>query len=502
MAELEFNPQIYDQPQNQHTTTHNHRLERLAYIAIVGLFTLPILITAFNARYSRMVADDYPRVNIAQSEGVWGTVVYYYNNWSGNYSSSLLHGAATLAGPSALGWMITIMIAVWWFGVWWLAYEVARRMQWPSPRWTSLFVSSLIFVTVIDGLPNIYDTLYWSAGAVAHVTPLIGVTYYFAFLLFFARVQPKSVFVIIASLLVMPYIFWVGGYSVPSTAHFITLTVFSIVLFWRFAEVAERRVALPILMVGLVTAFIAIVVIASSPGTDVRQSRFPPTPGLTGLVQQTALYTAGFVSAELVILAPFSLLLTLCSMGWLGYQMHQGSRAVVRRYRWVLMGGVLVAGILLIAAAFSTGAYAMSTYLASRANTTPVFTLTVVVAIIGYVMGATLRGAGQGAISRQKANPMLVLGFVVLIGLGPVATLLDGLTESTNMAMFKNDWERIHQELLDAAARGETDVVVDGPRFDLGQVAVNSPFRTGGDLPQNPDLLEYYGLESVVMLER
>jgi len=465
----------------------------LLWMGFVVLYVLPVLITMFNASLTRLVGDDYSYAIIAEREGVWGAVDYWYNAWTGNYSSSFLQTAATLLDPAALGWLMSLTIIVIWFGTWWLAFEVALLLGWERPRLLSFVTGTVLTVTLIDGLPNIYDTLYWAAGGIAHVVPLAGVVNFLAFVLFLTRQRPSMLQTAAAAVLTVPYILVVAGFSPASTAHFIVLLVILAGLCLRFADAQRRRAALPLLIAGLVAAGVALLIISAAPGTDIRQSRFPPSPDLLSFVSMTVEYTLAAIIGEFVLIAPASLLVMFVLARWVGYRFHSGDGTFTHQNRWRLFGGVIFTGLLLIAASFSTGAYAMSTFLPFRGFTTPVYTIVIVVAACGYITGVLAR--------RRPRRPgrLLMVIFAIILLLGPGLVLYSSVRQSANMIAFNQDWYAIQQELQAAAARGDSEAQVSDFDFDLGQVAVKIPLNDDPDTGTNRDLARYYGLERVTI---
>jgi branched-subunit amino acid transport protein AzlD len=465
----------------------------LLWVGFAVLFVLPVLITVFNASLTRLVGDDYSYAIIAEREGVWGAVDYWYNAWTGNYSSSFLQTAATLVDPAALGWLMSLTIIVVWLGTWWLAFEVALMLDWERPRLLSFGVGTIVTVTLIDGLPNIYDTLYWAAGGIAHVVPLAGVISFFAFVPFLTRQRPSMLQTAAAVVLTGPYILVVAGFSPASTAHLTVLLVVLIVLCLRFADAQQRRVALPLLIAALLAAGVALLIISAAPGTDIRQSRFPPSPDLLKFVSMTVEYTLVAIIGEFTLIAPASLLVMFTLARSVGYRFHSGDGMFTYRNRWWLFGGVIFTGGLLIAASFSTGAYAMSTFLPHRAFTTPVYTIVVVVAACGYITGVLARRR-----PRQTGRVLVVI-FVLVVLLGPGLVLYSSLRQSVNMLAFNRDWYAIQQDLQAAAERGDAEAQISDFDFDLGQVAVDVPLDNDPDTGTNRDLARYYGLERVTI---
>jgi MFS family permease len=478
-------------------TTNKQRLDFTWQHGCAGLLALlTIVITAFASQFSRMIGDDYLYPARVAREGVWATVAYWYNNWSGNYSAYVVQSVLTLFDPSVLGWLLGLTLLGWWGGSWWLFYEIARRIGWQRPRLTSLLFGSILTATVIDGLFNIYDTLYWASGSIAHVLPLVGLVYFAAFVSWFARRQPSKGATVLAVGLTIPYLFFVAGFSSPSTAHLIVALFLLIVALWRLGSKPEQRAAFPVLIAALLTALGALVIIMIAPGTVIRQTYFPSSPGVLEIVKLTVLYTLEFLAAETAVLAPASILLTLLIAGWAGYRLHPGSVFGLWRYRYRLMGAISLAGLALIASAFSTGAYAMSSYLPARANTTPAFTLILAISACGYIMGASLRRRLRPNAHWQ--NRLYGGAVVVFMILGPGLALVNSVDQAAKMAAFNHDWYTIHGQLRAAQARGEQDVVVSRFSFDLAYVAVNIPLTENPNDQTNRDLASYYGFRSVI----
>ncbi|RMG89429.1 MAG: hypothetical protein D6712_01700 [Chloroflexi bacterium] len=181
----------------------------------------------------------------------------------------------------------------------------------------------------------------------------------------------------------------------------------------------------------------------------------------------------------------------------MGYQLYAGDGVALRRRRWQIIGALLLFGAVLIAAPIASAAYAMSRYLPARANTTPLYTLVLVMAACAYVAGAALRRKHPP--SWRISRPLLAL-LAALMVLGLVQTLLNSLRQMDNMRTFNREWYAIHTQLQAAVARGEAEVTVTPFTFDLGNMIQGAP-------PQDPfhpqvrtygNLAQYYDLTRVI----
>lgn len=69
----------------------------LPYIVTAALL-LPLLSHIYLGQYNRALADDFCFTEQAQNLGIIGTMDWWYNNWTGTYSSTFFQSITGLSG--------------------------------------------------------------------------------------------------------------------------------------------------------------------------------------------------------------------------------------------------------------------------------------------------------------------------------------------------------------------------------------------------------------------
>ena len=69
--------------------------------------------------YTRYIADDYCSAAIAQNMSLIDAVKYWYTNWHGGFSATLMDELMPLLGKHGIAWTPPLTILIWWlFAVW------------------------------------------------------------------------------------------------------------------------------------------------------------------------------------------------------------------------------------------------------------------------------------------------------------------------------------------------------------------------------------------------
>jgi hypothetical protein len=141
-------------------------------LMLAGLL-LPLLVMGYVGQYSRLIADDYCTTARALSDGVFGSMSWWYNNWAGQFTNWILKGAAAFMGIGFTGLLPALVLAAWLFTAAWALYQLALAVRLPSPRRMAMIGACLLVFAVFGGTPSRLQSLYWLGAVIPYTLPLI-----------------------------------------------------------------------------------------------------------------------------------------------------------------------------------------------------------------------------------------------------------------------------------------------------------------------------------------
>ncbi len=195
--------------------------------------------------------------------------------------------------------------------------------------------------------------------------------------------------------------FLAGGFGETYVALQTTILLLFILVIWFEKPSSPQWKSLSAPVIGLVFSLAAMAVTVAAPGNNIRQSYFPPSPGILSLAQIAANSTGLFlqrviVSADLV-LSLLVLFLSSIACGWLcanhGFFNNQsdgsGNHPFFTTFSRSLLSFSLIFSLLLYAS-FVPAAYGMSSPPPDRTVILPTIILCVYVSIAGFLVGNEL----------------------------------------------------------------------------------------------------------------
>ena len=266
------------------------RLAPQTFLAL--LCCLPIALFAYMGQFTRMFHDDFLVAAIGLELGGIGSVVYYYNGWTGAYSSIFFK--TELAPHSVLlpSLATLFIIVVWLVSLFWLFRQVFAVLRLEGRiGLVALAASALTVAAAINAFYS-PQSFYWFAANMQYTVPLVAMSGCLALALWTIRLADSR-----ASLLI--------GAGACALISFLTVgasemfLVFQVVFFTLLAPMAfeivdkprRRTLAIVAGAMLLATAF-GLVVQLASPGIAIRmqsdaQTYRPPIRSL----QQLAIFT-------------------------------------------------------------------------------------------------------------------------------------------------------------------------------------------------------------------
>jgi hypothetical protein len=252
-----------------------------------------LLICAYLGTFSRYLADDYCQSVFLIESNTFQATLKSYIVWSDRYSNLFLIQLVEWGGKWGLQLMSAVTLLLWVVGLTWLVSEIAKsvRLEWNSGN-NSWIAGLVILISLIEA-PNLYQVLYWRAGLVTYLAPLLIFSYIAAFFLWQVRTGFQKFQLFGIGLVCFVLIFFAGGSSETTSALQICILLIAIFFVWLDKKPAHRREVLIILGVSLTAAVLSMLVMALAPGNGVRLNT--PTSNIILLIKQTLVYTAQFI---------------------------------------------------------------------------------------------------------------------------------------------------------------------------------------------------------------
>jgi hypothetical protein len=465
---------------------------------LIGLFALPLLTHAVTMLTTRPMADDYAFATIARERGVFGALEYWYTQWTGTPTSTIGQSLVALAGPVGNA-LAPILMLITWAAL--LVASVGRILAWAGFSRPRLMAGVLGLGTawaVTAGIPNAYQSMYWTSGSVVYSGALVFLVLQLT-LLTFNLTRPSlpagRLWLTAGAALVIAVL--IGGFTQTVAAMQMVAYGLGLVGAVMLARGKRRRAALILLGAALVGAVIALVIALVAPGNAVRQSNFAGGSllevGLLAL-QNTAAFFAISLSAYSAVPLLLMMVITALTVNLFG----PGRPALLPFKRVLLVMGVTLAvGLLLILAYLGPAAYGMGRMPASRAWIVPQFVLTLVAVIWGAAIGFSLRRGTQA--TAQVSGFVLAVAALLLIA-GPAVNTFTLLRDTPALFTYAGEWDARDAALRGAVAEGQLRGRVRPLVVDMAWYAGLTPFGTDeleGEFAQA--IAAYYGMTELVL---
>lgn len=475
---------------------------RLAQFILVAVFALPVLAHFYVGQFTRLLADDYCFGQIARAQGWWQAQIHWFYNWQGTFSSTAVQSAFALLGVSFIRLLPPVLLALWAAAAIWALYQLSRLVRLHYPLFTSSFVSLLGMYAIVDGAPNIYQTLYWTSGSVTYWLPMIIVTAYVGFIFYVVRREVSGSRYYVVQVLSMSITFITAGFSPVIAALLGSGLVFCSGLAWIFGGPEFKREILPLLLAGLIGTILGLGLMLSAPGNVIRQSRFPPPPSLPLLAWINTYITMAFTATSLLIFAPVTALVVLVFSGlWANkfQDLPPGAAVFVRRNSQKLLTAVLGTGLLFMFVLFLPSSYSISDLPPARALLIPFVVLVLVIFGWGMIMGIGLKKPSASNPERITISRLGLLVIVFFLIIGPLRSTVNTVSMANQLAIFAAEWD-LHDQRLRAAARNHADQIV-LPSFTI-DLASYANVQSADEIPHtgtNACMEEYYRINTIII---
>ncbi len=252
------------------------------YIIVPTVFGgIAVFLHGYLGHFSRYIADDFCTAYYAHRLGALRATWFWYLNWSGRYSASILDSITGLLGPSAVSAVVPLTIIVWLTVL--TAFFLSFLYQLKNRFLVSFALSITSLFTLFLLAPDIRQSLYWGQGMRSVIPPLImGTTQ----IIFLNHIRSREWTKLELGLWGLFSFFWAlaaGGFSETYGSFQVAALIFSLLVILVLEKFKLSNTSL-FLASGLLGAASALIIIVLAPGNSKRQVFFPPPPGITGIL--------------------------------------------------------------------------------------------------------------------------------------------------------------------------------------------------------------------------
>jgi len=357
--------------------------------------------------FSRFMGDDFCAAFIAERFGVLRAVWYWYLNWNGGYSVSILGELLPLIKPGGMAYVIPIVLALW-FTITCIAIAMflPQGAQTREKVLASLSLGGAVLFVILLLSPDVPQSFYWWAGMRPYTMPLIVITFY-AVLYQWYRMKRRGK---------NEVLFWVGisflvtafGGGLSETFTPVQIVFFALLTGWNTIRNKARFRDQNFLfqLAGLIGSITALIIMVSAPGNAIRRSFLPPAPDLITVLQiafsgYSAFLLDIFNTTEKIA----GLIGVLLGAVWIGMQFK-----LLEKTKWWSALVFLIGGFIFAFGCFPPGAYGLSEPPPGRTHIIPDFMLVIGFLASGFTAGTWLEGRAS-AKHKNIAN----LAFFILV---------------------------------------------------------------------------------------
>ncbi|MEP7134742.1 MAG: hypothetical protein ABI904_07390 [Chloroflexota bacterium] len=454
----------------------------------LGLFT-------FLSYYNRYWADDWCYNADLRNKGFIQTLGGYFYDTTytpSRYSVTIFAGLLQIFGVLGVQWMTPLTILFWVVGLIFLFRNTARLTGLQIDSALIAFISALIVYFSIYLTPHLYQSLYWRTGLLTYTTPLVLTTWLFVLITRQGLVEkPSNWGTVSAGMLAL----LTGGCSEAGT----TVLISALGMYVLFAGVgvyrkqAWARKTLPIALVSLVFAIVALGLLIFSPSTLIRKARYGTPTSLFELPKLVFNYTYAFF--VLAVKDGYHILIALLS-ALVGFVYPITSGQSYKFSRYILLDVMVVlATTLLVAASLTPSIYIERGLPAARTIIIPDFIAVSGFAIGGWVAGSAFHEIYKAQWSQVGAAILLLISFAF-----PIFTVIKISSLVPVYSQRTQAWdvrEALIQKGLDDSSERVTVEAIDG--LPVGGIRDFDPKEKKGYWITQC-AMDYYGIRFDVVL--
>lgn len=476
-------------------TPANFRLNRIVLLIGLTIMLGGLSLFIFLSYYNRYWADDWCYNADYLLKGFMETLRGYFYDTTytpSRYSVTIFAGLLNVFDIVGVQWMTPLTIIFWVVGLVFLFRNIARLIGLQTDSALIAFVSALIIYFSIYLTPHLYQSLYWRTGLLTYTTPLVLTTWLFVLITRQSLVaKPSNWETVLAGVLAL----LAGGCSEAGT----TVLISALGVYVLLASIGAYRKqtwalkTLPIAVVSLAFAIVALCLLIFAPSTLIRKARYGEPTSFAELPRLMFNYTYAFF--VLAVKDYHHILITLIS-ALIGFVYPIAGSRSYKFHKYILLDvAVVVVTVLLVAAALTPSIYIERGLPAPRTMIIPRFIAVAGFALGGWVAGSAFREIWKAQWLQTSAVVLLLISFAFPIYIS--VKLSDLISIYSQRTQAWDAREAIIQQALLADEARVTVTAIDG--LPVGGIRDFDPKEKAGYWITQC-AAEYYGVKLDVIL--
>jgi hypothetical protein len=470
-------------------------------LAVTALPLLAIGGIAYLGSFTRMHADDFCIASSMNSMGFASSVSFWYAHWAGRFMYLVFSLLMSLTGPSGAAIFPVVLLALLFLFLAWALAPILRKANWPHPAILTLASAGTILLVLLTTAPNLFQSVFWRDGQINYSFPLLGLTL-LAGIVVRAWLEPAWPAAVSIGLgLILAFIS--GGFAEIFDATQAALLALALVISLVLSDRKTRARLSPLLGAALLGAVVALILVVTAPGNQIRQEATGQTSNLARVIPLALRGGAIFMRDFLVqnrwwalgaVLVPFLA----------GWWLDPAPAALRSRIGWRglwaqawFRGLILLplSALLLAVAACAPSAYALNSYPDERSIFIPRAVLVTAMVISGALLAVGLRRLNWLPhpalhLTLGRALPLVILMAALLAG---GSSLWSTFQQAPEFQSYAQSWDKRDGILLAGRQQGLTEITVVGlhARFGIGDLRVEPDYWINGCMAG------YYGYSAI-----
>ena len=433
----------------QTTSTQTITKSTKILAGIIFIYTiLPFLILCI---YNVPLGDDFWYASAFKENGILGTQIKYYNEWSGRYMATFL--ISTL-NPLSYGYInlafihpfILISATV-------LSFKllITHTIRFFALEVNTFLVFAIMLFFYLNYLPDVGETFYWMAGAYTYQVPVIFLFFYITLVLKILD-SKSAIYITMYSLLSILCMFVIIGSNEVSAVYLTTFNIILLIL--NFKNSVRKLVPISIfLIVTLILFYVSIF----ADGNFARSVLFEKQ---SFHFLKASLHATARSVFVLVFWAPTLLLLLLCIPGFSNIKFNVSTKIPLLFKRSKIFAAIIVLfTILSIFIGFFPSIYATN-WIPQRAYT-PIFVVFIIVftiSVLFLINHFSVLEKLNNTLSKLVATPIFLV--ILIIALSHNSNVMNAYLDfSSGKAASHHSQVMSAYKTLDSASAPDTIIV-------------------------------------------
>lgn len=469
----------------------------LFFLGAIGSLA-PLAVYAYLGTFSRYLADDYcASTYLFASQNILEATLQAYSLWANSYSRLMFSQLIELGGVNGIRVMAGVELFFWVLLLTWMFVELGKLLRVQISKFGYLWLACAAIALSLYQTSALYQILFWRTGMIPYSLPLLWFIAIAIYVLRYVQKPYDKSRARWAGIIFIVLVFFAGGLSETTSGMQVGMMFAVVILVWWTKPLHQRRDVLALLIAGLITAVVAISIMAASPGTSNRLGRImrsSPIYNPIELAGDVLLFTSQFIVDVFKSYPSLVIVALAVSFGAsflaLTTDNQNGSHLPTSRLRWALF---IVPVVVFIVIGFSYAPSAfVRTFPAARARYASHFILMLGLILEGGILGI-LAARMELFVNRSWTRVAVSLALAALI-IHPLRSASRIYPLHYGYENFATQWDTRHALIQQAVANGETDLVV---------VQLDAPGGIG-EYKDNPKdwinrcVARFYGLDSII----